>query len=73
MPMWLGAYDMSEPERTARTRARKKARKAQQRRAKGVPTKEDTAKISALKPWLFEGIDRRTWERNGQTCTLWEN
>jgi hypothetical protein len=54
--------DMPKAKRAALAAERKKQRDREAaRRRRG-----ETGKISALKPWEYEGINRRTWERSGK-------
>lgn len=65
----IGAIGMNKAARAKRRRERDRERKAKQRRAKGAkPRKQYEAQsIERTKPWLAEGISRRTWyrRRNG--------
>ena len=61
----IGAVDMLKEKRAARRRQRDLQRKKRDRRARGArPRAEYEANsVSRAKPWLQEGISRRTWER----------
>ena len=65
----IGACDVSVDERRKlaieEKRIRDRARQEQKRRAQGRVTRDsyEAASLSSLKPWLAEGISRRTWER----------
>ncbi|MGD9542407.1 hypothetical protein [Methylocystis sp.] len=61
----IGTYGGSRAERIAAAKERDKARKAHQRRASGVQTREERYAVNLTKsrPWVDEGISRRTWER----------
>jgi hypothetical protein len=58
-------FDKTEEEIAEQAKARERARRARKRREKGVQTREDyLAELSSRpKPWIAEGISRRTWER----------
>src|SRR5262249_45583678 len=62
----IGAIDMTKAERKARQRKRRNEAKAKDRHKKGGRTREEYLTIAALEPWEFEGISKRTWERNGR-------
>jgi hypothetical protein len=57
--------DKTDRELAEQSKARERERRAHKRRAKGVRTRE--AYLAELarkpKPWITEGISRRTWER----------
>jgi hypothetical protein len=65
----IGACDVSKAARTLakkeRKRARDRRRVAAQRRQRGVKLREQwlAERLTATKPWLAQGISRRTWER----------
>jgi hypothetical protein len=56
----IGAVDMTKAERATRQKQRRREADAKRWEAKKNP------KLSALKPWKFEGISRRTWETSGR-------
>jgi hypothetical protein len=57
----IGAVDMTKEERVTRQNQRRREAGFKRRRDRKNP------KLSALKPWQFEGISRRTWETSGRT------
>lgn len=61
----IAAYDMSEARREIRRKQMAKDRMQRIRREKGaVPRAQYLATtLTASKPWIAEGITRRTWER----------
>jgi hypothetical protein len=65
----IGACDVAAGDRrelaVEQKRARDRARQEQKRRSGGrVPRASyEAASLTRLKPWLAEGISRRTWER----------
>jgi hypothetical protein len=65
----IGAIDCDKESRSARRKARKlardKERQQQRRRAKGAKLRAEyeARALSRTKPWVAEGISRRTWER----------
>ena len=66
LKLWrIRPVDMTAEQLAEQTEERERIRRAAQRRKKGIRTKE--AYLAELadrpKPWLTEGISRRTWER----------
>ena len=66
LKLWrIGPVDMTAEQLAQQTKERERIRRAAQRRKNGIRTKE--AYLAELadrpKPWLAEGISRRTWER----------
>jgi hypothetical protein len=61
----IGAVDVSKAEREAARKARKRQAKREKRRAKGaIARREHLAQSKEqAKPWITEGISRRTWYR----------
>lgn len=61
----IGAVDMNKGARTKLRKQRDRERKARQRRAKGMKPRKayELQSITAAKPWIAEGISRRTWYR----------
>lgn len=61
----IGAIDHGKAARSKRRKERDRERKAAQRRAAGaVPRKQyESGALSKAKPWIAEGISRRTWYR----------
>lgn len=61
----IGAIDMSRAQREKRRKEKDRARQAAKRRAAGVVPREryERASVEKSKPWLAEGISRRTWYR----------
>jgi hypothetical protein len=61
----IGACDLTKAEREAARKARKRQTERKGRRAKGVKPRAEYLATSAerAKPWLAEGISRRTWYR----------
>jgi hypothetical protein len=57
----IGAIDMTPAERKQQRKLRDKERKCAGRRAKGAKPHEESK--SRTKPWLADGISRRTWYR----------
>jgi hypothetical protein len=57
----IGAVDVDRAEREKRRKARKRAKARERRAAKGATPRSKS--LSATKPWLAEGVSRRTWER----------
>jgi hypothetical protein len=57
--------DKTEEEIAEQAKARERERRARKRREKGVRTREAyfAELASRPKPWIAEGISRRTWER----------
>jgi hypothetical protein len=57
--------DKSEKEIAEQSKVRERERRARKRRERGVPTREAylAELASRPKPWIAEGISRRTWER----------
>jgi hypothetical protein len=57
--------DKTDEELAEQSKARERERRARKRRAKGVRTREAylAELASRPKPWIAEGISRRTWER----------
>jgi hypothetical protein len=70
LKLWrIRPVDMTTEQLAQQTKERERIRRAAQRRKKGIRTKE--AYLAELadrpKPWLSEGISRRTWERRGSS------
>jgi hypothetical protein len=66
LKLWrIRPVDITAEQLAQQTKERERNRRAAQRRNKGIRTKE--AYLAELadrpKPWLIEGISRRTWER----------
>jgi hypothetical protein len=66
LKLWrIRPVDMTAEQLARQTKERERIRRAAQRRKKGIRTK--AAYLAELadrpKPWLTEGISRRTWER----------
>ena len=62
----IGAVDVSPEQRKANRKKRDRDRKARQRRDAKKPTRAEYLAANAKsreKPWLAEGISRRTWYR----------
>jgi hypothetical protein len=61
----IGSVDVTNAERAAARKARKRQSKQAMRRAKGKLTRSDYLAQSKenAKPWISEGISRRTWYR----------
>lgn len=61
----IGAIDLLEAERRERRLARDRERKASRRREGGRKPRSDYLQnsVSQAKPWLAEGVSRRTWYR----------
>ena len=61
----IGAVDLLKEKRSARRRQRDVERKKRGRRARGArPRAEyESNSLTRAKPWMQEGISRRTWER----------
>ena len=57
--------DMTDEQLAEQRKVRERNRRARKRRERGVRTKEAyLAELAARpKPWITEGISRRTWER----------
>jgi hypothetical protein len=68
--LWtIGAVDVTKAERLARRRQRDKEAAARRRRAAKKMTRPEylaSHTLSRTKPWVAEGISRRTWERRRQ-------
>lgn len=64
----IGAVDVDKDERLARRKARKAQRRREKRHQQGM--KPRAASLSRIKPWVAEGVSRRTWyRRRGTTMT----
>lgn len=65
----IGASDMTKEERKQARRLRQRQRDRARRRARGAKprTEYETNSISRTRPWLAEGISRRTWYRRRGT------
>lgn len=61
----IGAIDMAKAARTKRRRDRDRARKAAKRKAAGaIPRSQyEAGSVEKTRPWITEGISRRTWYR----------
>jgi hypothetical protein len=61
----IGCYDVPKPERAKRRKEKRRMTKQNRRRSTGtIPRHEYLTKaISRQKPWLAQGISRRTWYR----------
>jgi hypothetical protein len=61
----IGAIDQGKAARTKRRKERDRQRKAAARRAAGAKprTEYEAASVEHAKPWIVEGISRRTWYR----------
>jgi hypothetical protein len=65
----IGACDCTKENRAAACREKKRLRDRergrQKRRAAGVKSRADylASALTTIKPWMAEGISRRTWER----------
>lgn len=61
----IGAIDHAKAARTKRRRERDRDRKAAKRKAAGaVPRKQyEGSSVAKTRPWIAEGISRRTWYR----------
>jgi hypothetical protein len=57
----IGAVDMPKRERTKLRKEAKRAREERRRRAAGAKSRR--ASVNATRPWVEEGISRRTWFR----------
>ena len=59
----IGAYDADKRERRRRRRERDRQAKERRRREKGARTRAEyeAKSISKAKPWVTEGISRKTW------------
>src|SRR5262245_19272926 len=71
LKLWrIRPVDMSAEQLAQQTKERERIRRAAQRRKKGIRTRE--AYLAELegrpRPWLTEGISRRTWERRRKQC-----
>jgi hypothetical protein len=64
----IGCYDVSKAERSRWGKERRRLKEQGRRRNKGaVPREQYLAKsLSRRRPWLAEGISRRTWYRRRQ-------
>jgi hypothetical protein len=62
--------DKTEEEIAEQAKVRERERRAHKRRKKGVRTREAylAELASRPKPWVAEGISRRTWERRRKAC-----
>jgi hypothetical protein len=66
LKLWrIRPVDMTAEQLAQQTKERERIRRAAQRRKTGIRTREAYLAELALrpKPWLAEGISRRTWER----------
>lgn len=68
----IGAFDMPKAARTKRRKEKDRERKAAKRRAAGAVARSDYEKqsLEASKPWVAEGISRRTWYRRRLTLLI---
>lgn len=68
----IGAIDQGKAARTKRRKAIERKRKEQQRRAKGIKPRKlyESQSLSATKPWVAQGISRRTWYRHRGTTPV---
>jgi hypothetical protein len=57
----IGAIDVDKAEREKRRKARKRTKERERRAARGATSRSKS--LTTTKPWLAEGISRRTWER----------
>ena len=59
----IGSYDVGKRERRRRRRERDRQAKEMKRREKGAKTRAEyeAQSISKAKPWVIEGISRKTW------------
>jgi hypothetical protein len=64
----IGAFDVGKKDRPEWLAAHHRKRKADDRRAEGVPTRAEWRANSdtARKPWEAMGMSRRTWHRRGK-------
>lgn len=64
----IGAIDHGKAARTKRRKERDRERKAEKRKATGAKprTEYEACSTEKQKPWLAEGISRRTWYRRRQ-------
>jgi hypothetical protein len=64
----IGAVDMTKAEREAARKAQKREAKREQRRKHGTKPRAEYLATSAerTKPWIAEGISRRTWYRRNR-------
>jgi hypothetical protein len=64
----IGSVDMTKAERESARKARKRQAKRQQRRKQGIKPRAEYEQhsINRAKPWIAEGISRRTWYRRQQ-------
>ena len=65
----IGAYDADKRERRRRRKERNRQSKETQRRQRGAKLRSEyeAKSISRSKPWVAEGISRRTWYRRFKT------
>jgi hypothetical protein len=69
--LWpIKPMDMTAEQLAQQAKERERARRAAQRRKRGIRTKEAYLAEFARrpKPWLAEGVSRRTWERRQKRC-----
>jgi len=71
LKLWrIKPIDMTAKQLAQQARERERARRAAQRRKKGIRTKE--AYLAELanrpEPWLAKVVSRRTWERRQKKC-----
>jgi hypothetical protein len=59
----IAAVDVSDEERAERRKRKHRERQAKQRAS------NKTHKLTAFKPWEFEGVSRKTWERGRKNGT----
>ena len=64
----IGAIDLGKAARTKRRKDRDRERKAEKRRAAGARSRAqyEAESLEASRPWIAEGISRRTWYRKRQ-------
>jgi len=66
----IGAIDVSKRARTMRVKAKRRARDAARRLAKGM--RPQSQSLAQTRPWEAEGISRRQWYLNRKTRVLVE-
>jgi hypothetical protein len=61
----IGSVDVTKRQRKERRRERNRQAKEQRRRERGaqVRAEYEASSLSRTKPWVAQGISRRTWER----------
>jgi hypothetical protein len=64
----IGPCDMTEAAMAAIRKQKKRQRERLRRLSQGAKTRAEylAASLSQTKPWLGQGVSRRTWERNGK-------